>query len=598
MRDLTPPPPDMEFTPEPESIPPPRRSTRPNRGNRLPTFAEEFGYLVSNYDELMDMFSTFTEMFSNGTMPYVDEIDDAMQKLLDQEGLKDPTSVNEAINHPKYGQDWKKAIKEEIQAMLKNDVLEFVPRPNDKTVKPVRCGWVFTYKLGPHNEVLRCKARLVGRGYSQRYGLDYKETFAAVAKLDSIRFLFSVSVVENLFIHHMDVKNAFLSAPLEETIYSEPPEEFLENAPAGQDPKTLILLIKKSLYGLKQAGRNWYMKLHNTLIEHDFIRFESDHAVYLHPCGLLLAFWVDDILLIHKSEQTIASLKQLLVKQFSMTDLGELHYFLNLRIIRRRGSLFISQQHYVEKVIDQYKRETLRPVFPSDIPIKTSFIFKENDGPPHQKDLYMKYVGCLMYIMRGTRADIAYALQKLSQYCSNPSEEHHEALNQVFRYLLKTRDYGILMTSDQSTVPLRSYTRTVHETEKARKFRLERKAQTDAEHTTSIYGYSDANFASDLDRLSIDGNVFFHHGNLVSWASKKQPLVALSTQEAEYAALSTAARQAIWLRQLHGEAYALDPEQYVIIQQYCDNQSAIRVSSNPEFHARTKHYDIHVHFIR
>lgn len=183
--------------------------------------------------------------------------------------------------------------------------------------------------------------------------------------------------------------------------------------------------------------------------------------------------------------------------------------------------------------------------------------------------------------MLGTRPDIAFAVGRLSQFCSNPDQSHWDALTHLMRYLHTTKAYGIMMMANRDAAPLTHFTLTKHDVK-----------------ASEITGFSDADFAADYDRLSVGGNLFFHFGNLVSWSSKKIALVATSTLEAEYAALSLAGRQAIWLQSLDGQLQMQNPDEYKTIQQYCDNTSAINVVKNPESHARTKHFDIHVHFVR
>lgn len=588
-------PPDMDDDPEvQDEVRQLRRNRERNQGLRRSTrvrtrprfFHEEFAFLLQSHDFIDE---TFNILEARGDLdPIFKDIANATATVSNRP--KDPASYAEATSDPTYGAAWKQAIQTEIDAFIRNKVWIFTPKPKGR--RPITCKWVFTYKTLPSGEVDRCKARCVARGHTQKEGIDYHETFAAVAKMDSIRLIFSHAVIHDLHIHQMDVVNAFLLADIDEDIISEVPQGV--SVPGGGNPKEFVIRIVKSMYGLKQAGRNWYLKLHNALVSLDFHRCETDHAVYIHPeSGLILAFWVDDIMILHHSEDTINSLKAIMAKEFEMKDLGPMRHFLGLAIIRRHNRLFISQQHYVDKIIESYEKETLRKLFPVDIPIKPNTNLVPNEGPPYKQALYQKYLGSVMYAMLGTRPDIAYTVQRLSQFCSNPSEQHHQALEHLIKYLLRTKYHGLTYCKDDSPIGpssnLKHFIRQTHESENERTTRIR------TEDLSAISGFSDADWASGYDRRSVGGNLFFHHSNLISWSSKKIQLVATSTLEAEYAALSLASRQAIWLRKLDAE---ISQEEEKTIQMYCDNQSALKVAKNPEAHARTKHFDIHLHFVR
>lgn len=516
----------------------------------------------------------------------------AMDELEQQiDSPKDPMTLREALEHPAYGGLWAKAKDEEVSAFIRNKVWEFTPRPKNR--KTIKTKYVFKYKLNPDGSVSRCKTRIVTKGYTQVEGIDYHETFASVAKMDSIRLIFAYAIMYDLEIEQMDVVNAFLLADIDEEIYAEIPEG-VELPPhlAGEDRSKYVIRILKSMYGLKQAGRNWYEKLHTTLLALGFERLESDHAVYIHPSSkTIIAFWVDDIMILNNSKETINSLKKLLTEQFEMKDLGPMTFFLGLAIIRTHNKMYISQQHYIKRILDAFQQDTGEQLYPTDVPIKPSSNLIPHTGNPHNKPLYQKYLGCVSFVKEATRPDIAYAVQRLSRFASNPSKEHWDALVYLLRYLLRTERHALLYQKATETEykrsPIVMYARQLHETEKARENRL-----------SNIIGFTDADFAAGWDRKSISGNLFFYQANCISWSSKKINLVATSTLEAEYAALSIAGRQAIWFRMLDGELRMLPEDQLETVQTFCDNESAIKVVKNPEAHAKTKHFDIHMHFVR
>lgn len=386
--DLSPYPSDLEFTPQPsrENTPPLRRSTRTRQP--IVRFAEEFRRYYSHsavLNDLLDQTTDITEILANSPSPFMQELAQQIQNFKEDDAAPvDPVTYDQAHSDKTYGSQWKQATKDEVDAMLSNEVWEFTERPEGR--KPIKCKWVFKYKTGPAGEVQRCKARLVARGYTQVEGIDFNETFAAVAKLDSIRLLFSYAATLGLHIHQMDVVNAFLLADIDEEIYAEIPQGV--TAPDGiSNP---VIKIKKSMYGLKQAGRNWYFKLHETLVKLGFQRLEADHAVYIHPeSGLIFAFWVDDIMILHSDPDTIASFKEVMLQEFAMKDMGELTFFLGLKITRSPTFLFISQEHYIEKITTQFRNETGVQLWHVDIPMKTGISLVPNKkDPPHKLRLY------------------------------------------------------------------------------------------------------------------------------------------------------------------------------------------------------------------
>jgi hypothetical protein len=238
----------------------------------------------------------------------------------------EPTTYDEAINDPIYGKQWEAATKDEIRSLIENGTFAFVDLPKRRSA--ISCKWVFKLKLDENGDVVRFKARLVARGFSQVYGVDYLETYAPVAKMTTIRLIFAIAAMEGWHIHQMDVKTAFLLGLLDEEIYMEIPEGFELHNVRGKVCKLL-----KSLYGLKQASRVWNRKLHGKLESLGFVRSEADHCLYIHhEMGIYIAIWVDDILIVGKELGNVARVKEWLAAEFEMTDMGELKYFLGIHV--------------------------------------------------------------------------------------------------------------------------------------------------------------------------------------------------------------------------------------------------------------------------
>ena len=470
---------------------------------------------------------------------------------------------------------WQAAMVSELDSIHKNGTWELVPLPEGR--RPIGSKWVYKIKRKADGSIDRYKARLVAKGYSQQAGIDYHETFAPVAKFTSIRLLLALAAQYDYEIHQMDVRTAFLNGDLDVDIYMAQPDGFVE-----QGRSHLVCHLKKSLYGLKQAGRAWYHKIHTALLSLHFTSLVSDTCVYVRRMDghvIFVALYVDDLLLISDSLPTLATLKRDLSNRFEMADLGEVQYILGLQVTRDRArrTLSLSQAEYVRRLLERYGMLTSRP---TDTPIAKGMLLSQEECPAEpitpppslQGHTYSSVVGALMYAMLGTRPDLAFAVASLSRFTSNPGQPHVQALKRVLRYLHGT--VGHQLTYDG------------------------RQGNQGSSSTTSdaLLGYCDADWGTSMDdRRSITGWVFLVAGGAISWQSQRQKSVALSTVEAEYMAASNATKEAVWLRTLLDELGETQSNPTTIL---TDNQGSIALAKNPEHHQRSKHIDIRYHFIR
>lgn len=464
----------------------------------------------------------------------------------------EPQSYEEAVNHPIYGKEWIAAIREEYNSLMRNGAWELVELPSDKNL--VTCKWVFKAKHDANGNIVRFKARLVARGFSQAYGVDYFETYAPVAKLTTYRTIFALAALEQWEIHGMDVITAYLLGKLNEEIYMMQPEGFVR---MGMK-RNMVCRLLRSLYGLKQAARVWNQKIHAFLIKLGFVRSNADPCLYIKKF-LYITIWVDDLLIVGKNGRDIANVKGQLAGEFEMKDLGKLEYFLGMRIMRSlNGSISIDQNGYIRQILERFGMEASKPVS-TPIATGTRLVIGETESNIKQ---YQAMVGSLMYAMLCSRPDLAYAIQQLSQFNSNPTNAHFQAAKRVFRYLQGSQATGLVYGSNI---------------------------------TTPVLGYCDADYAADGDRKSISGYVFTLAGSPISWQAKKQTTVAQSTVEAEYAAMAHAAKEMIWLQYLLKDLGMSKYEPTILL---CDNQGAISLAKNPLHHAKTKHVDVQLHLIR
>ncbi|KAL4312354.1 hypothetical protein GQ457_01G013740 [Hibiscus cannabinus] len=462
---------------------------------------------------------------------------------------------------------WMAAMVEEMESLRKNQTWELVRLPEGK--KAIGCKWVYKRKPAvSEKEGEKFKARLVAKGFSQQKGVDYDEIFSPVVRHTSIKAVLALVASSDLHLEQMDVKTAFLHGDLEEQIYMQQPEGFTQSG-----DEHLVCRLKKSLYGLKQSPRQWYKRFDSYMIQIGYKRCEYDFYVYVKSLDdgsfIFLLLYVDDMLIAAKNMHDVVGLKALLSQEFDMKDLGAAKKILGMEIHRDRSSrkLWLSQQSYVEKVLDRFGMSNAKPV---STPLANHFKLSSELCPKTDKECeemakvpYASAVGCLMYAMVCTRPDLAHAVGHVCKYMSKPGRRHWEAVKWIFRYLKGTLGHGIVFGSQQ--------------------------------HDPLVVGYVDSNYAGDLDdRRSTTGYVFTLGGGPICWKSTVQPIVALSTTEAEYMAVVEAAKEALWLIGLVKE---LGLEQGGV-QLHCDSQSAIHLAKNQVYHARTKHIDVRFHKIR
>ena len=442
----------------------------------------------------------------------------------------DPSSVSEAKSAPDR-LEWEDAMETEMRSLLSNKVWELVePPPNWKIVGSK---WVFKRKIDANGIVEHYKARLVAQGCTQKFGLDYEETFSPVIRFESIRFLQAVGTQHKLQLHQMDVSTTFLHGELTEEVYMRQPEGFIESG-----KEHLVCHLQRSIYGLKQSPRCWNHTLDSRLKEMGFTQAPSDPCLYVESDSegemFIVAVYVDDIILGGKSESKLMEVKKELSKTFEMKDLGPLHHFLGVKIIQDSitGTIWIGQQSYTEKILQRFGMHNSKPVgTPVNPDIK--LIAGENPDDVCNQQMYQAVVGSLLYLSTKTRPDIAYAVGSVARFCANPTKEHWTAVKRILRYLNGTIKLGLLYRESTSV---------------------------------KIAGYTDADWAGDVgDRKSTSGYMFLLGGAAISWKSNKQTCVALSTAEAEYVALSTAAQEAIWLQQLTSDLMNKSIQEMIII---------------------------------
>jgi hypothetical protein len=386
---------------------------------------------------------------------------------------------------------WVNAMKEELNQIEKNETWELVPRPKDKNV--IGTKWVFRNKLDEDGQIVRNKARLVCKGYAQVEGIDFEETFAPVARLEAIIMFLAFVCFKNFKVYQMDVKSSFLNGNLEEEVYIEQPKGFQLS-----ENKDHVCRLKKALYGLKQAPRAWYSRLDKYLQQQGFKRGAANNNIYIkidNENMLIIVVYVDDIIFGSNDDRMSQNFAEEMQKEFEMSMLGELSFFLGLQISQSSKGIFISQTKYIKEMLKKFRMEDCAPV--STPMITGCKLRKDDESPKANQTLYRSMIGSLLYVTT-SRPYIMQAIGLVARFQSAPKETHVQAVKRIFRYLKGTLDF-VLWYSRSKDFTLTTY--------------------TDADWEGSID-----------DKKSTSGGALFLGNCLVSWC-KKQTSISLSTKK-------------------------------------------------------------------
>ncbi|CAI5952893.1 unnamed protein product [Closterium sp. NIES-64] len=463
-----------------------------------------------------------------------------------------PRSYVEAVEGP-YSSQWQAAMDAEIASWKSTGTyVDAVPPPGANIVSGM---WIFRVKRPPGSPPI-FKARYVARGFSQRQGVDYFQTFSPTPKMTTLRVLLHIAAQRDYELHSLDFSTAFLQGSLHEEIWLRRPPGFTGTFPHGTQWS-----LRRPVYGLRQAPREWHDTLRTTLAALGFAPSTADPSLFLRTDTSLPPFYilvyVDDLVFATADTAGLAYVKSELLKRHTCTDLGELRSYLGLQITRDRArrTITLTQSHMVQQVLQRFGFTYSSPQA-TPLPTRHSLSALPSDESVESSGPYAELVGCLMYLMTCTRPDLAYPLSILARYVAprRHRPEHMAAAKRVMRYLWSTSGMGLVLGGRSPVV---------------------------------LTGHADASWADDqATQRSSQGYTFSLGSGSVSWRSTRSSSVLGSSCEAEIYAGAMAAQELRWLTYLLtdlGEPPRSPPVLYV------DNKAMLALCREQRLEHRTKH---------
>ncbi|TPX48626.1 DNA-directed DNA polymerase [Chytriomyces confervae] len=468
---------------------------------------------------------------------------------------RDPPNRNSAMKSA-FKDNWIKAEQAELTALQESQTYSYAFAPDSANI--IGSKWVYKIKLNADGSVKRFKARLVAQGYTQRFGFDYAETHSPVMRSATFRWLLALTALNRWSTRMLDISSAYLYGDLEDPVYMKQP-------PGHDDGSGRVYKLKKGLYGLKQAGRIWYIKLVTHLKSRGYVQSNADPCVFYKTLGterVFLAIYVDDICFFGHQRMINAAFNDI-KSAFKVRDLGPIKYTIGIQVEHMPSGIFIHQSKYIKEILARFSKY-FTP-YPISVPLPTSFKSApstETSALMPDPKLYLEAIGCLNYAAINTRPDLSTAVSYLSVFSSEPSTEHWDYLMRTYRYLNDTKDHGILYSNSGNSSP---------------------------------HGFADAAYNIHSGAKSQLGYLALLADGAISWKSTKTPIVPLSSTEAEYMSISELGREIQSFINLYT---ALDIPVTMPLTLFEDNMSTIHQCNNDVFSHRSKHINVRYHYIR
>jgi len=477
-----------------------------------------------------------------------------------QEAYSDPLTVRQALASTDRAR-WIEVMQTEVNTLVRKGTWTEATLPHGR--KPISTKWVFKQKRDTNGSVVKFKARLVARGFSQVAGVDFEDTFAPVSRLSSLRIILAHAATHDLVLRQVDVEGAYLNGPLEEEIYISPPEGV-----DLQKQSSNCLRLNKALYGLKQSGRAWWLELDRALSTIGFSRCASEWGLHgRRSDGSIVLAYVDDLLIATRQSESADKIVAELQRRWAITDLGDPHQMLSLKIVRDRQSrtITLSSQAYIDQLGARFRLTDIKVGRPAPLPAGLSLTPPpEPTVTPTVRRNYQEMVGSCLWLSNTTRPDLTFASSVLSRVSHSPTDLAVDTARRVLGHALHTKSFGLTLGGQK----------------------------------TGLEVYCDSDFAGDVEtRRSTSGFVAFLYGSPVSWSARRQGSVAASTTAAEYVAMAEAVREILFLRQLLDQLGMTDTIAGPTIL-HVDNLSAIKIGEKPVSFPLSKHIDVRYHLVR
>lgn len=495
-------------------------------------------------------------------IPLVDAVEYALSAM-----ETEPRTLAEAMKRPDAEKYIECAI-EEVKAHLENGTWKVVRLPKGK--RAIGSRWVFKIKRNADGSVDRYKGRIVAKGYSQREGVDYTETFAPTARFGAVRAVIALAAIEDMELESIDIATAFLNGEIDAEVYMTKPEGL--EMPGYEGPEWVLRLLK-ALYGIKQGPRCWSKRLHVVMTEIGFRRLECDHSVFVYErdgVKIIVPVHVDDLVLASKSKEAIEKVKRELKEKFKLREQGATSFLLGVQLERDREkrTILLSQPTYIDSLLKTYRMANCNGA-KTPMAEKPRLSNKMSPTMPEEIEAmknvpYREAVGKLLYLSIATRPDIAYAVSVLCRFTDNPGRAHWDAIKRVLRYLKHTQHYKLVYSPTGSN--------------------------------ELFITHSDADLGGNVDNArSTAGFVISIGGGAVLWSSRLQRQVSMSSTEAEYTTAAATGTEIMWMREFFDKiGYDISKPSPL----YLDNASAIQVAKNPEHQSTMKHVHRSHHWLR
>lgn len=422
--------------------------------------------------------------------------------------------------------------------------------------------WVYLNKTDAQGDITRKRARLVAKGFSQRYGIDYDEVFSPVAKYSTVRFILAMVAQEDLDMLQLDFKAAVLNGELEEEIYMEQPAGYIN----ASHPDFVYQLLH-AICGLKPASRTWHKLCDTFLKSIGFEQSKADSTFYMLVISgdtVYILVYVYDMLLVDASRSSLAAVADTIGKFFEIKIETKVAKFLGIVVERykEKGEIQIHSATLIEHMLETFNMQNCRgvsnPLAPGTALPKLDQTEKKCES--HNQMPYRQRVGSLLHLANTTGPDIAFATGYLSRFLEKPGDEHWQAAKLVLRYLSHTKAVVVTFSKWDNA---------------------------------GLHGYTDSDFAGDREsRKSVSGFLFSMEGGAVSSRSEKQDLTAQSTLEADFVAMSFAVREIVWLQRLFTDVY----QRHTVMPIFGDNEGAMDLAYNDVVNERSKHIAVKYFF--